>query len=66
MENIRNIFSGIRADERGRSTVEYVIILVLVAVLGIGVWRHLGETIQAQVGEADTQLGDLNTQQDDG
>jgi Flp pilus assembly pilin Flp len=47
------------ADTRGLSTVEYVILLVLVAVLGIGVWRSLGGTLRAQVSEANGQLQGL-------
>ena len=32
---------SLRRDERGLSTVEYVILLVLMAVAGIGVWNTL-------------------------
>lgn len=63
MEKIRNILNALRADERGLSTVEYVIILVLVAVLGIGVWRSLGGTIRAQVSDSTTQLDGLGSEQ---
>lgn len=37
------------ADARGISSTEYVIALILVAVLGIGAWRTLGVANQAKV-----------------
>ena len=39
-------------DQRGLTTVEYVIVLVLIAVVGIGVWRTFGQNVQAQVTSA--------------
>ena len=36
-------------DERGVSTVEYVIILTLVAVMGITAWEHFGMELQLKV-----------------
>lgn len=36
-------------DERGLSTVEYVIILVLVAVGGIGLWTQFGTSIGTKI-----------------
>ncbi|HXK18480.1 MAG TPA: Flp family type IVb pilin [Polyangiaceae bacterium] len=36
-------------DERGLTTVEYVIILVLIAVMAIGVWKTFGNSIKTQV-----------------
>jgi Flp pilus assembly pilin Flp len=42
-------FRQLRGDNRGVTTVEYVIVLVLVAVLAIGVWKKFGGSIQNQV-----------------
>lgn len=43
------------ADQRGLSTVEYVIILVVVAVAAVGVWTTFGKTIQQKItGSTDT------------
>jgi Flp pilus assembly pilin Flp len=49
---------SLAADERGLSTVEYVIILVLIAVLCIGVWKAFGETVQAKIQGANTRMTD--------
>ena len=43
-------------DDRGLSTVEYVIILVLIAVAAINIWSHFGKTIMAKVGDSDSQI----------
>jgi Flp pilus assembly pilin Flp len=48
-------------DTRGLSTVEYVIILAIVAIGAIGVWQTFGEAVTAQVGNAATGLGTLPT-----
>lgn len=36
-------------DDRGLSTVEYVVILVLIAVAAIGTWQSFGKTIMTKV-----------------
>jgi Flp pilus assembly pilin Flp len=40
--------SGIHltADDRGLSTVEYVMVLVLIAAVAVGVWQVFGETVR--------------------
>lgn len=40
-------------DERGLSTVEYVILLALIAVAGITAWDRFGGTIMDKVDQAD-------------
>ena len=47
-------------DERGLTTVEYVIILVLIAVMAIGVWQKFGKSVQAQVGKSQTAVDSLD------
>ncbi len=37
--------SSIVRDQAGLSTVEYVIILVLVAAIAIGTWKTFGKTV---------------------
>ncbi len=55
--------SSIVRDDRGLSTVEYVILLVLIAVGGIFLWNKLGETVMTKVQNSDTRLGgELNTE----
>ena len=46
-------------DERGLSTVEYIIILVLIAVAGIGLWRAFGDTVSQKIGDATGEVGGL-------
>jgi Flp pilus assembly pilin Flp len=48
---------SVLSDERGLTTVEYVIILVLIAVLAITVWRNFGDAVKGQV---DTSTNDIN------
>lgn len=52
---------GLLRDDRGLSTVEYVILLVLIAVAGITVWDSFGDTVMGKVRSADEsfeKLGD--------
>jgi len=39
-------------DEAGLSTVEYVVILVLVCAVAIGVWKTFGETVTSGLSKA--------------
>ncbi|MCB9615241.1 MAG: Flp family type IVb pilin [Sandaracinus sp.] len=41
--------SSLARDERGTTTVEYVILLVLVAVVGIAAWSHIGTALLEKV-----------------
>ena len=49
------------ADTRGLSTVEYIIILCLIAVVCFAIWRQFGETVKSKVQGADGQVGQLPT-----
>jgi Flp pilus assembly pilin Flp len=44
-------------DERGLSTVEYVIILVLVAAVAIGTWSVFGHSVKCALGIANDTIG---------
>lgn len=46
-------------DERGLSTVEYVILLALIAVGSIGLWKAFGDKISTEIGEANTEMQQL-------
>jgi len=48
-------------DERGLSTVEYVIILVLIAVAAIGTWSKFGDTIKGKIKNADDQVTNMGS-----
>lgn len=47
------------SDDRGLSTVEYVVILVLIAVAAIGTWRQFGSTIMTKVDKAGDCIRDM-------
>jgi Flp pilus assembly pilin Flp len=47
---------ALQLDERGLSTVEYVIILVLIAVTAIGIWKTFGNTIVNKITNANTTV----------
>jgi Flp pilus assembly pilin Flp len=53
------LLGRLQADERGLSTVEYVIILVLIATIGITVWKNFGEAVHEAVTGAETDIRDL-------
>ncbi len=44
------------SDERGLTTVEYIIVLGLVAVLGISTWQKFGDTLIDEVDDAKGQM----------
>lgn|SRR5690349_3279878 len=44
-------------DERGLSTIEYVIILVLVAAIAIGTWSMFGHSVKCALGIANDTIG---------
>lgn len=43
-------------DTKGLSTVEYIILLVLVAVIAITAWRTFGETVRKKVAASTTRI----------
>jgi Flp pilus assembly pilin Flp len=50
---------SLREDERGLSTVEYIIILVLIAVIAITAWKQFGEAVEFHVRDSTTQVNNL-------
>ena len=55
---LHNWRAGLRLtrDERGTSTVEYAIVLCLVAALGVGVWQKFGANVKKYTGNADSMI----------
>ena len=49
--------SQLVGDERGLSTIEYVIILVLVAAIAIGTWSTFGHSVKCALGIANDTIG---------
>jgi len=56
---------SLRRDERGLTTVEYVILLVLMAVAGIGVWNTLGKTVRDKINDSNGKVDGMKTTPDD-
>ena len=48
-------------DARGLTTVEYIIILCLIAVVGFGVWQKFGAKVKEKVGGSTEQVDELPT-----
>ena len=46
-------------DQRGLTTVEYIIVLGLIAVVGIAAWQRFGETLVGEVEAADGYIADV-------
>ncbi|MEM7604662.1 MAG: Flp family type IVb pilin [Myxococcota bacterium] len=46
-------------DEQGLTTVEYIIILFLIAVSSIAAWQEFGEEIEEATREASTEISRL-------
>ena len=44
------------ADDRGLSTVEYVIILVLIAAAAVGTWSTFGSTITKKINDSNEEI----------
>jgi Flp pilus assembly pilin Flp len=47
-------------DDRGLSTVEYVIILVLIAAAAVGTWKGLGKTIKSKISDSNTEINTVD------
>jgi len=47
------------ADSRGMSTVEYVILLVVLVVGAVQVWQRVGQHVKDGLGEAEGELEQL-------
>ncbi|MGD8608657.1 MAG: hypothetical protein PVH21_15280 [Myxococcales bacterium] len=47
------------SDEKGLTTVEYIIVLGLIAVVGIAAWQKFGETLTGEVQAAEGYIADI-------
>lgn len=48
------------SDERGLSTVEYTVILLLIAVFAIAGWTSFGSSLNTKISEATTGLSGIS------
>ncbi len=53
---IRSQLARLRRDQAGLTTVEYVIVLTLIAVAAVGTWDKFGENINRYIDQANTDL----------
>ena len=47
------------SDKRGLTTVEYIIVLGLIAVVGIAAWQKFGETLTGEIQAAEGYIADV-------
>ncbi|MEM9066834.1 MAG: Flp family type IVb pilin [Planctomycetota bacterium] len=50
---------SLMSDKRGLTTVEYIIVLGLVAIVGIAAWQQFGETLTGEIEAADGYISDV-------
>lgn len=55
--------SSLLRDERGLSTVEYVILMAVVVIGAIGVWNKIGTEFKTALGSAHTEVQGLTVEQ---
>jgi Flp pilus assembly pilin Flp len=45
------------SDTRGLTTVEYVIVLAMIAVMSVGLWKTFGTAIKGYLDKSNTKIG---------
>jgi Flp pilus assembly pilin Flp len=48
--------SALRADERGLTTVEYVIVLALIAAASVSLWDTFGDNVRGYVDDSTREI----------
>ena len=46
-------------DRKGLTTVEYIIVLGLIAIVGIAAWQQFGETLTGEIQAAEGYISDV-------
>ena len=59
MTNNRIESTDLWKDQRGLTTVEYIIVLGLIAIVGIAAWQQFGETLTGEIEAADGYMADV-------
>jgi Flp pilus assembly pilin Flp len=59
MTNKRTDNADLWKDRRGLTTVEYIIVLGLIAIVGIAAWQQFGETLTGEIEAADSYMADV-------
>lgn len=50
---------SLATDDTGLSTVEYIIILILIAVVSISLWKTFGESVEFRVRQGTTNINGM-------
>ena len=50
-------FRRLRTDQLGLTTVEYVIVLCLIAAVAVGTWKNFGKTVHDGLVESNKKIG---------
>jgi Flp pilus assembly pilin Flp len=53
---LRSLLAKLRQDERGLSTVEYVVLLVLIVAVAVAMWNVFGQQVTGKLNAAATQF----------
>ncbi len=56
---IADRLDSLRRDDAGLSTVEYIIILILIAVVAIALWQTFGEAVGFRVRQGTTEINGM-------
>ncbi len=51
------IIRKLARDEKGLSTVEYTVLLVLIVACSVGLWNSFGTDLKAKLTDSNTQFG---------
>lgn len=58
-ETAKKSLKSLKNDDQGLTTVEYVIILFLIAIAAIAAWTAFGDQLITKVGDAEGDIGGL-------
>ena len=58
-ERLPRTCESLKKDDAGLTTVEYIIILALIAIAAIGAWNVFGGSIETQARGSSTTIGGL-------
>jgi Flp pilus assembly pilin Flp len=58
---LRNLLNKLKSDQRGLSTVEYVVLLVLIVAIAVALWNVFGNSMTSKLQSA-TNAFDGNVQ----
>jgi Flp pilus assembly pilin Flp len=58
IDTLRTLGRRLLGDARGLTTVEYTIVLCLIAALCVGVWKGFGEELEGYITTSKSKLND--------